>query len=171
MVIKWSKDGNRCLEVNFDKFTKKNIFRIHTTHPRKGIDSYFERSVWLLGFKFTYLDVNYDDIVFIELRSENNYTNDENSHNIKVLKEILNNLVFSNTYNSVFTPFNWNYYIQDNNEIIYFITGRKSYFEQNGLDALINGLREITFNDDKSIYFPKYNPFKSNIVNRIYMYQ
>ena len=68
MVIKWSKDGNRCLEVNFDKFTKKNIFRIYTTHPRKGIDSYFERSVWLLGFKFTYLDVNYDDIVFIYLR-------------------------------------------------------------------------------------------------------
>ena len=170
MVIKWSKDGNRCLEVNFDKFTVKNIFRICTTHPRKGIDSYFEKSVWLLGFKFTYIDVNYDDIVFIELRSEDNYTNDENSHKIKLLKEVLNYLVFTNTYNLVFTPFNWNYYIYDNDKIIYFITGRKSYFEQNGLSGLIGGLREITFNDDESIYFPKYNPFKSNIVNRIYTY-
>ena len=170
MVINWSKDGNSSLEVKFDKFNFWNLFRIQTTHPRKGIDSYFERSVWVFGFKFTYINVNYDDIVFIKLKPEDNYTSDKNSHKIKVFKETLNHIVNTNTYYDKKLPFNWNYFIKEDGGIIYFITGRKKFFMDEGLDAFVNRLREITWNDNDSIYFPKYNPFQTDKINRIFTY-
>ena len=74
MITKWSKDGNRCLSVKFDKFTLYNIFRRTSTNSCKGVDSYVEKNVWVLGFKFTYVDVNYDNIIFVELKPEDNYT-------------------------------------------------------------------------------------------------
>ena len=86
-------------------------------------------------------------------------------------KETLNYLVKTNSYYNQKLPFNWNYYIDDNNgEITYFITAPKYFFEKNGLNALIHGLREITFNDEDYIYFQKYNPYKTEKVNRIYNY-
>ena len=171
MIINWSKDGNISLEVNFDKINFRNLFRIESSNPRKGVDSYYVKNIWIFGFKFTYINIDYDDIVFVKIEPDNNYTNDPNYHKIKVFKETLNYLVKTNSYYNQKLPFNWNYYIDDNNgEITYFITAPKYFFEKNGLNALIHGLREITFNDEDYIYFQKYNPYKTEKVNRIYNY-
>lgn len=170
MLVKWSKDGNKCFCVEFDKFTLYNIFRVNNTDSVKGINSYIEKNWWLFGFKFTYINVDYDDIVFIELKPEDNYTSSEDSHKVKVLKETLKSFVNSGEYDKYKPAFNWNFYKREDGEYIFFITGPKQWFIDNGLSCLVNSLREITFDNDKEIYFPKYNPFKTNIVSYITTY-
>lgn len=170
MITKWFDNGNKCFSIEFDSLKLKNIFRIFNTDSKKGINSYLEKNWWILGFKFTYIDVDYDDIVFIEIKPENNYTSSEDTANVKRLKSVLKTWIDSNEYMNNHPPFNWNYFVKDNGEYIYFITGPKKYFEDNGLKCLIHPFREITFNNDKEIYFPKYNPFKTNKVYRILNY-
>ena len=170
MISKWFDKGNKCISIEFDSFNWYNIFRINNTDSIKGINSYVEKNLWLFGFKFTYIDVNYDDIVFIEIKPENNYTSSEDSKNVKSLKSILKTWIDNNEYTKNHPPFNWNYFVQDDGEYIYFITGPKKYFEEHGLKCLINGIREITFDKDNEIYFQKYNPFKTNKVFRIPTY-
>ena len=170
MITKWSKDGNKCWSVEFDKLTLNNLLKIKSTNPHKGVDSYYEKNVWVLGFKFTYVDVNYDDIIFIELKPEDNYTSDENSKNVKVLKETLTAWVNSGTYIKQYPPFNWNFYVKDNGEYVFFLTGTMKWFTENNLGCLTNSLREITFNNDSEECFPKYNPYETNKVKRVYNY-
>lgn len=170
MITKWSKDGNRCLSVEFDRFTLYNILRIKSSDSVKGVHSYIEKNVWVLGFKFTYIDVNYDNIVFVEIKPEDNYTSDENSKRVKVLKETLTSWINSAEYLKQRPPFNWNYYVRGNNEYVFFLTGPKEWFESNGLSCLIHPLREITFNTDEEVYFPKYNPHETNKVIKISNY-
>ena len=89
MITKWFNNGNKCFSIQFDKLILNNIFRIKKSDSKKGVNSFIEKNFWLFGFKFTYIDVNYDNIVFIKLSSKNNYTNSKNSHEIQVLKETL----------------------------------------------------------------------------------
>ena len=170
MISKWFDNGNKCFSIEFDSLKWKNIFRIYNTDSKRGINSYIEKNLWFFGFKFTYIDVNYDNIVFIEIKPENNYTSSEDSKNVKSLKATLKIWIDTNEYINNHPPFNWNYFVKDNGEYIYFITGPKQYFENNGLGCLINPTRELTFTSDKEIYFPKYNPFKTNKVYKISTY-
>lgn len=164
MITRWFDNGNKCFCIEFDKLTWYNIFRVNNTDSIKGINSYIEKNWWLFGFKFTYIDVDYDDIVFIEIKPEDNYTSSEDSHKVKVLKETLKSWIETGEYTDNYPPFNWNFYKQDDGKYIFFITGPKHWFIDNGLGCLVNSLREITFNSDKEVYFPKYNPFNTNKV-------
>lgn len=161
MINFWTSDGNRCLTISYDKLTLYKILKVEKTNSVKGVDSFYEKNVWVLGFKFTYTNVNYDNIVFIELKPENTYNNNSR---VKVLKEILK--AWTNTYTTdrAFPPFNWNLHINENGEYTYYITGVKQWFIDNDLECLVNSLREITFDDEKRKYFPKYNPHKTNKV-------
>lgn len=169
MIVKWSKDGNSSFEAKFDGF-RNNIFRCENHGGQKGVDSYIEKNIWLFGFKFTYTNVNYDDIVFVRLEPGKNYTSDENSHNVRLLREVLDNLVKTNSYYKKKLAFNWNYYIREDGEILYFITARKDYFLNHGLSMLVEGTREITFNEGDLEYFPEYNPFHTENIQRILLY-
>lgn len=169
MITCWDKSGNRCLSIKFDKFILPNIVRYTTNNAKKGIDSYIEKNLWLFGIKFTYIDVNYDDIVFINIKPENNYTKCPDSHEINVLKTTLNAWVTEQTYDRQYPPFNWNYFVRENGELEFFITGPKKYFEEHNMKSLVSPLREITF-DDNEIYFPKYNPKETNKVGCISTY-
>jgi len=158
MISKWFDNGNKCISIEFDSLKWYNIFRICNTDSKKGINSYIEKNCWILGFKFTYIDVDYDNIVFIKLNSKNNYKSSKHTHEINVLKETLITLAKDGNYTNHKVPFNWNFTINENDEYIFYITGVKDWFIKNGLEDLVNGLREITFNDPEIKLYPKYNP-------------
>jgi len=158
MVSKWFNSGNKGFSIEFDKFNINKIFRIKTSNSTKGVTSYIENSLWILGFKFTYIDVDYDNIVFIKLNSKNNYKSSKHTHEINVLKETLITLAKDGNYINHKAPFNWNFTVNENDEYIFYITGVKDWFIKNGLEDLVNGLREITFNDPEIKLYPKYNP-------------
>ena len=164
MVLKWDKFGNRCLSVKFDKLSLYNLFRCKDNGSKKGINSYYEKNFWIFGFKFTYINVEYDNIVCVKLSSGKKYSRMKNSHEINIIKETLINWVKENTYSEQYPPFNWNYLIKKSGEIVFFITGEKNWFINNGLEDLVTGIREIVFNEDEYKYFPKYNPNETNKV-------
>ena len=166
MLVQWSKDGNKCFCIEFDKFNLSNLWKFKKNGSRKGIDSFVEKDFWLFGFKFSFTDVNYDNIVFIKLTPENNYTKSKDSKNINSLKATLNTWIKDKTYPQQHPAFNWNFHIREDGGIVYFITGEKQWFENNGLSSLITPLREITFSTNEN-YFPKYNPKVTNIVKYI----
>jgi hypothetical protein len=166
MITKWSKDGNSGWTIMFDKLSFKNLFRVSKTDAIKGVSSYFEKNIWILGFKISYVNLNYDDIVCIHIKDSNQYKRCEDSEKINLIKAILKNWAMRGSYFTQHPPFNWNFKctydgLETNYE--FFLTGDKQWFIDNKLDSLVSPFREITFNDNMK-YYPKYNPKHTNIV-------
>lgn len=166
-MVFWDKSGNKSVSIKFDGLNLNNIFRINNFGGKKGIDSYSENNVWILGFKFSVVNVNYDDIVFIKIDSKDNYSKCKNSRKINILKETLVSWCESKKYLKNFPSFNWNVQVNGENDYTFYLTGKKDWFIKNGLEELVNAFREITFNENEKMNFPKYNPRKTNIFSVI----
>ena len=140
----WFKNNEKCLSITFDKELLKYPFKKLVTDSVKGIDSLYQKSLSFFGIVFTYGDFNYNRIIHIMINHQkDNYTISPQNHEISILKETLLNYM-KNHFKNVFTPFNWNCSLnKDTGEIIYYITGKKEYFENNNLSDLVNGYIEI----------------------------
>ena len=160
MNIWLNKD--KCISMTFDKTVMKDGIKVTTNHAVKGIDSIYQKMFCFFGLIFTYEDFNYNRIINIMINHQkHNYSRSKNHHEINVLKDTL--MAYTkNRPKYISTPFNWNYSVDKHNgETIYYITGKKKWFEDNNLGDLVNGYveicgkNEIIDNKDK---FPKYNP-------------
>ncbi len=162
MILFWAKNGNKSFSIDYDKFNLRNIFRTKVLGGKRGIDSYIEKDLWLFGLKFSIIDVNYDNIIFIKINSKDNYTKCKNSRKINILKETLISWVETKEYLKNAPPFNWNIQVNGEGDYTFYITGKKEWFYKNGLDDLVNAFREIVFDESEKDKFPKYNPNKTN---------
>ena len=162
MITFWDKEGNKSFSIEYDKFNLKNIFRINIIGGKRGIDSFYEKDIWIFGLKFSITDVNYGNIVFVKINSKDNYTKCKNSRNINILKETLISWAETKKYLKNAPPFNWNIQVNGEGDYTFYITGPKAWFYKNGLDDLVSAFREILFDEEEKAKFPKYNPNKTN---------
>ena len=167
MIQRWSKDGNVCRTISFDKLTWQNILRVKKTDSKKGVDSYFERNIWVLGFKFTYVDVNYDDIVCIHIGAESKYKRCKDTSLIAEIKAALTTWAKNNTWLDQHPPFNWNFKKNTKVNYEFYLTGPKEWFEKHGITSLISPFREICWDENEYKNYPKYNPKETNRVMEI----
>ena len=161
----WFDNNERCISFSFDKELITSFIKVLSTKDRvKGLDSIYQWSISIFGFVITYGDFNYNRIIHIMLNHQkDNYKRSENKHEISVFKESLLSYL-KNNFKNVGTPFNWNCsFNKDTGTIIYYITGKKKWFEDNNLSDLVSGYVEICGRDNiiKNLKkFPKYNPRK-----------
>ena len=167
----WFNNGEKCISFSFDKELVKNFIKVKKTDSIKGLDSIYQYSISIFGLVITYGDFNYNRIIHIMLNHQkDNYTKSSQNHEISVLKETLLSYIKKN-FKNVTTPFNWNCSLnKDTGEIIYYITGKKSYFENNNLSDIVNGYIEICGRDNiisNLNRFPKYNIRKHSVIEYI----
>ena len=156
----WFSNGEKCISFSFDKELINKFIKVKKTDAVKGLDSIYQKSISIFGLVITYGDFNYNRIIHIMINHQkDNYTRSKQHHEITVLKETLLTYM-KNNFKNVTTPFNWNCSLNDNGEIIYYITGKKKWFEDNNLSDLVNAYVEICGRDKiiSNLHrFPKYN--------------
>jgi len=167
----WYNNGEKCISFSFDKELVKSGIKTQKNKAIKGIDSIYQKSISIFGFVITFGDFNYNRIIYIMLNHQkDNYKRSSQTHEISVLKESLLSYV-KNNFKNVGTPFNWNCSLnKKNGEIIYYITGKKSWFEEHNLSDLVNGYIEICGRDkiiDNLNRFPKYNIKNHSVIEYI----
>lgn len=167
MIQNWYKNGNVCRTITFDKLNWKNIFRITKTNSKKGVDSYFERNIWILGFKFNYVDINYDDIVCVHIGAESKYKRCKDAGLIAKIKTALTTWATEGTWRDQYPPFNWNFLKNKKGNYEFYITGPKEWFEKHGIKSLVSPFREICWKVDDYKNYPLYDPKKTNRVMEI----
>lgn len=167
----WYHNGEKCISFSFDKELFKSGIKVLKDKDKvKGLDSIYQKSISIFGFVITFGDFNYNRIIYVMLNHQkDNYTKSPHNHELNVLKESLLSHI-KNGLKNISTPFNWNYSLNSKNgEIIYYITGKKKWFEDNNLSDLINGYVEICGREkiiknlDK---FPDYNITKTGKVTK-----
>ena len=169
MVNIWWDNGSKGLSIKFDKNNSDGIKTV-TDHAVKGVDSIHQKGISIFGLRFDYTDLEYNSIINIMLKNKDNYSRSENKKSIDILKETLNTYVKSRKGYS-YTPFNWNYSIDNHTgDIVFYLTGVKRWFEENGLIDLVNGYVQICGKDEiieNKEKFPEYDP--SNHKNKLFV--
>ena len=159
MITIWGKNDNKSLSFGFEKPSKKNLLYFDKSDYMKYVDSFKHWKFKLLGLNLEYVNFECDDVVHVELKSENNYTNAEDGKTIRSLKATLTAHVKNNTWATTKMPFNWNFSVDDDNNYVFYITAPKQWFLDNGMPSLVIPLREIVGKENQPYYkFPDYDP-------------
>lgn len=159
----WFKNGEKAISITFDKeLIKYGIKKYETKDSIKHVDTIYQKSISIFGLIFTYGDFNYNEICYITLENNKKYSKSKNNKAITVLKEVLLENVKKKYNERSSMPFNWNFsFNADTGEIVYFITGKKKWFEENHFEDLVNDMLNSTVNRDFIVNninkFPKYN--------------
>lgn len=159
MITLWGKNDNSSLSVGFEKPNKSNILYFDKSNYMKYVDSFKHWKLKLFGLNLEYVNFECDDIIHVEIKSENNYTNVPDGNTIRKLKATLMAHINSNTWGKAKMPFNWNFEMTDENQYTFYITAPKQWFIDNGMESLTTPLREIVGKDTIPHYkFPDYDP-------------
>lgn len=162
MKIKLSKDKELYIEIlNFIKFKYFN------DHADKYVSDTHLIIINFLWFHMKYCNYNYDKIKHIYINLKN--IEEDNYHQIKILCELLDKIIETNNechYMKNKPNFNFNYYDVYDSERLYFITGKKSYFEKY-YNFLFDNLGEYYFNNKILNIFPKTHNNKKILIKKI----
>lgn len=159
MITLWWKNDNISLSFGFEKPNKRNLLYFYKTDYMKYVDSFKHWKLKLFGLNIEYVNFACDDVIHVELKSDNNYTNAEDGPAIRSLKATLTEHVKNNTWASTKMPFNWNFEMAYDDKYNFYITAPKQWFIDNGMPSLVTPLIEIVGKETFPYYkFPDYDP-------------
>lgn len=165
MIFEWNK-GTKELSVLYDKNYFGKGINVYRTKSYKYVDSTYSVTYRIGGLFISYTNWEYDDILYVTLQSDKKFRNTECADSVKDLLDTLSQFNEPKEKFKVEPPFSFaiecNFDENGDEYHTYYITAKKSWFEENNLECVIRPLLLALKRDEIIAARDKFPPYHKN---------